>query len=122
MASKWAWTTTSRAAGRPSWSVAPVSPWLEQIERGLGAGEVAEGLRAAYVERLGRAECLLQRRAMSQGTVEVEGVGDVEVGLEVQGAGVVDVVLVDRDVAGVDGEVAVLRIRGRVRRRRGRSA
>ena len=87
----------------------------EQIQRGLGAGEVPEGLGAAYVQGLGRPECLLQRGAMSQGAVEVEGVGDVEVGLEVQGAGVVDVVLVDGDVARVDGQVAVLRISGRVR-------
>ena len=63
-----------------------------EVERGLGAGEVAEGLGAAYVERLGRAECLLQCRAVSQGAVEVEGVGDVELGLEVEGPGVVDVI------------------------------
>ena len=95
---------------------------VEQVERGLGAGEVAEGLGAAYVERLGRAEGLLQCGAVDQGVVEVEGVGDVEVGLEVQGAGVVDVVLVDRDVTRVDGEVAVLGIGGGVDGRRGRSA
>ena len=87
----------------------------EQVQCGLGAGEVAEGLGAAYVEGLGRAECLLQCSAVDEGLVEVEGVGDVEVGLEVQGAGVVHVVAVDRDVPRVDGEVAVLRIRGRVR-------
>ena len=34
--------------------------------------------------------------------VEVDAVGDVEVGLEVQGAGEVHVVAVDGDVAGVD--------------------
>ena len=85
-----------------------------EVEGGLGAGEVAEGLGTAYVERLGRPEGLLQCGAVDQGLVEVEGVGEVEVGLDVQGAGEVDVVLVDRDVAGVDGEVAVLRIRGGV--------
>ncbi len=65
---------------------------VEQVECGLGAGEVAEGLGSAYVEGLGRAECLLRRGAVGEGLVEVEGVGDVEVGLDVQGAGVVDVV------------------------------
>ena len=59
-------------------------------------------------------ECFLRRGAVDEGVVEVEGVGEVEVGLDVQGAGVVDVVLVDRDVAGVDVQVAVLGIRRRV--------
>ena len=53
---------------------------------------------------------------MGECAVEVEGVGDVELGLEAHGAGEVDVVVVDRGVAGVDVEVAVLRIRGRVGR------
>ncbi len=66
-ASKWAWTTTSRAGGSPSPSVAPVVTLVEQVERGLGAGEVAEGLGAAYVEGLGRAECLLQSRRRGRG-------------------------------------------------------
>ena len=51
---------------------------------------------------------------MGQGLVEVEGVGEVELGLEPQGAGVVDVLVVDRDVAGVDREVAVLGISSRI--------
>ena len=93
---------------------APVWPWLEQVERGLGAGEVAERLRASHVQRLGRAERLLRRGAVGERPVEVEGVGEVELGLDVQGAGEVDVVPVDRHVARVDGQVAVLRIGGRV--------
>ncbi len=113
VASKWAWTTTSRATGSPSWSFAR-STLAEQVEGGLGAGEVAEGLGPADVEGLGGAECFLRRGAVDEGVVEVEGVGEVEVGLDVQGAGVVDVVLVDRDVAGVDVQVAVLGIRRRV--------
>ena len=59
---------------------------------------------------------------MGQCPVEVEPVGEVEVGLEVEGAGVVDVVGVEGGVAGVDGEVAVLGISSRVGQRRGRSA
>ena len=51
---------------------------------------------------------------MGEGPVEVEGVGDVELGLEPHGAGEVHVVVVDGGVARVDVEVAVLRIRGRV--------
>ena len=74
-------------------SSAPVSPWLEQVQGGLGAGEVAEGLGAADVQRLGRAEGLLRRGAVGQRPVEVEGVGEVELGLEPQGAGEVDVVV-----------------------------
>ena len=52
--------------------------------------------------------------AVGEGAVEVEGVGDVELGLEAHRAGVVHVVGVDRGVARVDVEVAVLRIRGRI--------
>ena len=51
---------------------------------------------------------------MGECPVEVEGVGDVELGLEPHRAGEVDVVVVDRGVARVDVEVPVLRIRGRV--------
>jgi hypothetical protein len=47
---------------------------------------------------------------VGEGVVEVEGVGDVDLGLDPQGAGVVDVVGVDGDVAGVHREVAVLGI------------
>ncbi len=51
---------------------------------------------------------------MGEGPVEVEGVGDVELGLHPHRAGEVHVIVVDRGVARVDVEVAVLRIRGRV--------
>jgi hypothetical protein len=73
-----------------------------EIERGLRAGEVPERLGASHVQRLGRAEGLLDCCVVRDGAVEVEGVGDVEVGLEVQGAGVVHVVGVNGDVARVD--------------------
>ena len=85
-----------------------------EVERGLGAGEVAEGSGPAGVERRIGAEGLQRRGAVGEGPVEVEGVGDVELGLEPHRAGEVHVVVVDRGVAGVDVEVAVLRIRGRV--------
>ena len=87
---------------------------MEEVEGGLGAGEVAEGLGPADVEGVGGPECFLRRGAVDEGVVEVEGVGEVEVGLDVQGPGVVDVVLVDCHVAGVDVQVAVLGIRRRV--------
>ena len=86
----------------------------EEVEGGLGAGEVAECLGAAGVERQVRAEGFLGCCAVGEGAVEVEGVGEVEVGFDVQGAGVVDVVGVHGDVAGVDCEVAVLGIGSRV--------
>ena len=51
---------------------------------------------------------------VGDGAVEVEGVGDVELGLHVQGAGVVHVVLVDGDVARVDVLPPVLGVLGGV--------
>ena len=61
--------TTSRAAGSPSWSSRAGLTLVEQVERGLGAGEVAEGLGAAYVERLGRsrAPSAARRRGPGRG-------------------------------------------------------
>ncbi len=94
----------------------------EEIQGGLGAGEVAEGLRASYVQRLRRTEGFLLGRLLRQGPVEVHGVGDVELGLEPHGAGEVDVLVMQRRVPWVDVEVAVLRICCRVRRRPGRTA
>ena len=66
VAAKWAWSTTSRAAGsRPV--PAPQSGPGEEVEGGLGAGEVTEGLGPPGVERLGRAEGLLQLRHRGRG-------------------------------------------------------
>ncbi len=48
-------------------SMAGAVTLAEQVERGLGAGEVPEGLGAAYVERLGRPERLLQSRRHERG-------------------------------------------------------
>ena len=109
-ASKWACRTTSRAAGR-CWRIGSRSG---EVEGGLGAGEVAEGSGAAGVERRVGAEGLQARGAVGERAVEVEGVGDVELGLEPHRAGVVHVVVVEGGVARVDVEVAVLRIRSRV--------
>ena len=85
-----------------------------EVERGLGAREVAERSGAARVQRRVGAECLQGRGAVGEGAVEVEGVGDVELGLEAHRAGEVHVVVVDGRVARVDVEVAVLWIRSRV--------
>ena len=93
-----------------------------EVERGLGARELAESGGATGVERRIGAEGLQARGAVGEGAVEVEGVGDVELGLHAHGAGVVHVVVVDRGVAGVDVEVAVLWIRGRIHVRRGRTS
>ena len=59
-----------------------------EVERGLGAGEVAEGLGPADGQGLGRPERLAQRGAVGEGTVDrlaggadvtetVNGSGDV---------------------------------------------
>ena len=101
-----------RRGGRPR--CAPGAALRVQVECGLGAGEVAEGLGTSHVEGLGRAEGLLLGGLLGQGMVEVESVGDVEVGLEPHGAGEVDVLVVQRRVARVDRQVAVLRVRGRI--------
>ncbi len=85
-----------------------------EVERGLGAGEVAERGGTAGVEGQARPEGLEGGGAVGQGAVQVEGVGEVELGLEPHGAGVVHVLGVQGGVAGVDGEVAVLRIGSRV--------
>ena len=89
----------------------------EQVERGLRPGQVAERGGPPGVEGQLGAEGLLGRGTVGEGPVEVEGVGQVQVGFEVEGAGVVDVVPVDRDVARVDVLPPVLRIRRRIRNR-----
>ena len=86
----------------------------KQFEGGLGAGEVAECLGAADVEGLGRAEGLQRRGAVGERPVEVEGVGEVELGLEPHRPGEVDVLVMDRGVARIDREVAVLGIGRRI--------
>jgi hypothetical protein len=55
----------------------------KQVEGLLAAGEVAEGLGAAYVEGLGGSQVGSLCGAGLEGCFEVEGVGDVELGLEV---------------------------------------
>jgi len=87
-----------------------------EVERSLGAGEVTEGLGAAHVQGLGGPERLLGFGAVGQDPVEIEAVGDVEVGLEVHGAGEMDVLVVEGGVARVDRQVAVLRVSSRVHR------
>jgi len=60
-------------------------PWLE-VECQLAAGEVAGGDRAAYVERLVGSGDLELLGTSREGGVEVEGVGQVELGLWALGA------------------------------------
>ena len=85
-----------------------------EVEGGLGAGEVAEGLGPAHVQRLGRSEGFLYGCAVGEGVVEVEGVGEVELGLEPHGPGEVDVVVVHGRMPRVHVQVPVLGIRSRV--------
>ena len=95
MASKWAWRTTSRAAGSPSASWRRLGALGVEVERGLGAGEVAEGLRAPGVQRLLEPRASWVAAPWASDPVEVEGVGDVELGLEPHRAGEVHLVVVD---------------------------
>ena len=73
-----------------------------EVEGGLGAGQVTQRHRPPGTERSGGPECGPGGGALGEGPVEVEGVGDVDLGLEVQGPGEVRLVAVDGDVAGVD--------------------
>ena len=80
---------------------------VEQVQGGLGAGEVAERGGAAGVEGRGGPEGLLGRGTMSECLVDVEGVGEVEHRLEAHQAVVVDVALVHGGVPLVRTEVTV---------------
>ena len=62
------------------------------------AGEVAGGHRAAYVEGLGAAGEPELLGATGDGGVEVEGVGEVELGLHEGGAVEGDLLVVEGDV------------------------
>jgi hypothetical protein len=85
-----------------------------EVERGLGAGEVTEGLRAAHVQRLGGSERGLGGGTLGQDPVEVDRVGHVDLGLDPHGAGEMHLLGVDGDVTGVDVEPAIFGISGRV--------
>jgi hypothetical protein len=63
--------------------------------------KLAEGVRSADVEGVGAAQLRQLGRPIRQGGVEVEGVGEVELALDVDGA-------VEVDHVGVDGDVPVL--------------
>ena len=64
----------------------------------LAAGKVAEGFGAAYVEGLGGAEVGLLLGTGPERVLEVEGVGEVDLGVDVDGAVEGDLVDVDIDV------------------------
>ncbi len=82
-----------------------------EVEGGLRAGQVTQRLGPPCVQRLGRPQCGLCGSTVGHRAVEVDRVGDVDLGLYPYRAREVDVVVVDRDVARVDVQVAVLRIR-----------
>jgi hypothetical protein len=69
----------------------------------LVAGEVADGVGTADVQRLGGTQGGAGRGAGGDGGFEVEGVGDVELGLHHHRAGERDQLLEDRDVPLVPG-------------------
>ncbi len=109
-ASKWAWRTTSRAAGR-RWGSALAPARSRAVWVRARSPRAAE--RRAWSDS-SDPSAFRTCRAVGERAVEVESVGDVELGLEPHRAGEVDVVVVDGGVARVDVEVAVLRIRGRI--------
>jgi hypothetical protein len=57
-----------------------------QIERGLGPGEIAERLGPSCVERQLRPEGFLRGCVVGDGAVEVEGVRDVDLRFDTEGA------------------------------------
>ncbi len=93
-----------------------------EVECGLGAGEVAQRGGPAGVEGQCGAEGREGGGAVGQHSVEVEGVGEVELGLEPHGAGVVHVLGVEGGVARVDVLPAVLGVGGRIGSCRGGGA
>ncbi|CAB4938160.1 unannotated protein [freshwater metagenome] len=112
------YSTTNRFVGYSTTSRVTCSSTTSrvvEIERGLRPRQVTQRLRPAGGERLHGPEGLLGGCAVGEGVVEVESVGEVDLGLEPHGPGEVDVLVVDRDVARVDVEVPVHGISGRVR-------
>ena len=79
------------------------APLVVEAEGELVAGEVAERGGTAAVEGVGRAEGGQPGGAGGDGFGEAEGVGDLEVGLEVDGPVVGDLVGGERDVPFVRG-------------------
>ena len=77
------------------------------------AGELAEGVRPTDIEGVLTAQLRQAGRAVRESGVEIEGVGEVELALEVDGAVEADVVRVDGDVLVVRGfEPPLLGLRG----------
>ncbi len=79
-----------------------------EVEGELVAGEETEGHGASGAERLRGAEGFELGGTGSQRVVEVEGIGEVELGGDLGGAAVADLTA----CAGVDGDVAGLRALG----------
>ena len=76
---------------------------VAEVEGELPSRQIADGLGAAYVKRLLRPPHDELLGAGRDGGIEVEGVGDVELGLDPHGPGEGDQLVVDRDVALVPG-------------------
>ena len=77
-----------------------------RVEGELVAPDRAEGLGAAYVQRLRRAGCSEGLGLLGHRVFEVEGIGEVELALDADGA-------VEGDVFGVDVEVPAARLPSR---------
>ena len=73
-----------------------------KVEGELVPGDLAGGERSAYVEGLGRPQHLQRLGTLGQGGVEVEGVGEVELAVDLAGA-------VEGDLLVLDGEVSPVR-------------
>ena len=72
------------------------------------AGQGTGGHRAAHVQRLGGAEAGQPGRARGEGCVEVEGVGEVELGVDPHGPLVGDLTEVEVEVPPIGGLAAAL--------------
>ena len=84
------------AGGRLDCSL--VRDQVVEVEGELVAGELAGGDGAAYVEGVGRPQGQQLVRALRDGGVEVEGVGEVELAGELAGAAEGDLLVVDGEV------------------------
>ena len=74
---RWTCSTTSRPG---AWAGVGLGPGVE-VQRQLVAGHLPEGFGAAHVQRRGRAEVGEPGGAGREGGVEVQGVGEVDLGL-----------------------------------------
>ena len=112
------WLPCSRRAVRASWARWTYSTILRwrclvstgstavgsEVEGELAAGELTDRHRASYVEGLGRAEVLQLGGDRLDRGLQLEGVGEVELAVDGEGA------VVGVHLPGLDGEVAAVRV------------